>query len=221
MRSNTQADSTRFALLAAELGALFPTYTFKLPYCEQSRRRYRSTYQRFLCLHYAMRLEADPIQLNAASGCFGLLGVVTHIVLECDPMRAAVMRPVKLPVVRAIPPPPEMKDADIPPALRLDQALTKEQRQRDQEDFERGANNEYYAEWFWFPFSSQVWVNTWSTDANTANVLNYPDYLHTTFQVLGTITANMAQWLLKRINATNFRAQDQAAAFCEFRAWPP
>jgi hypothetical protein len=158
---------------------------------------------------------ADSTLLDAASGCFGLLGVVTHIVLECDPMTTAVMRPVKRAVIRAIPPPPEMKDDDIPPPLRPAKPLTQEDRRKDQEEFEWRANNDYYAEWFWFPYSSEVWVNTWSIDTNTANVENYPDYLHTTLQVLGTIIANIAQWIIKGIKATNFFAQDQAAAFCE------
>lgn len=139
---------------------------------------------------------ADPTLLNVASGCFGLIGVVTHIVLECDPMCTALMRPVKLDVVRAIPPPPEMKVADIPEPLRPKESWMEVDRKKYQPKFKRRVNNDYYAEWFWFPYSSKVWVNTWSVDKNTASVENYPDYFHTTIQVLGTIIANMAQWFM-------------------------
>ena len=42
--------------------------------------------------------------LRAAGGCFGLIGIVTHITLLFDPMRYAIFRPVKLPVIESIPP---------------------------------------------------------------------------------------------------------------------
>ncbi|KAI9692203.1 MAG: hypothetical protein M1822_006433 [Bathelium mastoideum] len=142
---------------------------------------------------------ADPNLMKAASGCFGLLGVVTHITFECDAMSTAVMRPTKLDVIDAIPPPPEMRDSDIPEPLRKTQ--TPQQKQINQQNFERRANTDFYAEWFWFPYSSQVWVNTWSTDALTKDVVNYPSYSKTFVQVAGTIIMNMAQNIVEKIGA--------------------
>ncbi|KAM6508550.1 hypothetical protein FSOLCH5_011546 [Fusarium solani] len=131
----------------------------------------------------------DAKLLKAASGCFGLLGVVTHITFECDAMSTAVMYPVKLDVVDAIPPPPQMKDLDIPEPLR--KPRTQLQKQIALQNFERRANEDFYAEWFWFPYSSQVWVNTWKADKNTKDVVDYLSHAKAFIQVLGTIIMNM------------------------------
>ena len=139
--------------------------------------------------------------LKAASGCFGLLGVVTHITLECDAMSTAVMLPVKLEVIDAIPPPPGMEDSDIPLSLRPKKPRTQKEKQKAQENFELRANNHYYAEWFWFPYSSLVWVNTWENDTSIENTVEYPSKTKTVFQVFGTIVMNIAQNILAMINA--------------------
>lgn len=139
---------------------------------------------------------SEPDLLKAAAGCFGLLGVVTHITYECDPIATAVMRPVKVDVIRAIPPPPDMKHEDIPEPLRPKTPLSEEEKAEIQQEFERRANNDYYAEWFWFPYSHQVWVNTWSTDTDTVtDVVNYPSDLKATGQVLETMWLNGMQVL--------------------------
>ncbi|UPL03342.1 hypothetical protein LCI18_014276 [Fusarium solani-melongenae] len=156
---------------------------------------------------------ADAKLLKAASGCFGLLGVVTHITFECDPMSTAVMFPVKLDVIEAIPPPPEMKDSDIPEPLR--RPRTEQQKQTDVQNFERRANEDFYAEWFWFPYSSQVWVNTWKTDNNTKDVVNYPSTAKTFIQVLGTAIMNMGQNVLQKIDALQARPHMQTT----FLSW--
>jgi len=91
--------------------------------------------------------DNDPDLMNTASGCFGLLGVVTHLTLELDPMTYAVMTPRKIPVMRAIPPPPGLEDKDIPEALRV--SMTPEERAQAQAEFEKHARNDYYCEWFW------------------------------------------------------------------------
>jgi D-arabinono-1,4-lactone oxidase len=110
--------------------------------------------------------------LSAASGCFGLIGVITHLTLEFDPMTYAEMRPRKVDVIDAIPPPPHMR-ADIPKALY--KPRTDEQIRKSQEDFETRASEHYYAEWFWFPYADQVWINTWQTTTDSSHVEHYPD----------------------------------------------
>jgi len=96
----------------------------------------------------------NPDFMVLAAGCFGLLGIVTHLTLELDPMSYAVMIPQKLPVMQAIPPPPGLADRDIPEALRI--KMTPQMRQKAQEEFENHAKNDFYAEWFWFPYTSKV-----------------------------------------------------------------
>jgi len=89
------------------------------------------------------RTVSDSELLKAAAGCFGLLGVVTHITFELDKMSYAVMQPVKPDIGLAIPP---MSRDDIPIALMK----TFSQKQYDDalRDFENRAENHYYAEWF-------------------------------------------------------------------------
>jgi hypothetical protein len=107
--------------------------------------------------HGKHRIVDEPEHLKAAVGCFGLMGVVTHLTLEFSPMTYAQMEPEKLPTVRAISPPPGMREEEIPPSLRIQ--LTGKQRNDDQLGFERLSSSFHYAEWFWFPFSDKCWVN--------------------------------------------------------------
>lgn len=157
---------------------------------------------------------ADANLLRAASGCFGLLGVVTHITFECDAMSTAVMHPIKLDVVDAIPPPPEIKDSDVPEPLR--KPRTEQQKQISLQNFERRANGDFYAEWFWFPYSSQVWVNTWKTDKRTNDVVNYPSHAKTFIQVLGTTIMNIGQDILQKIEALQTKPYMQTSFLCKF-----
>ena len=62
--------------------------------------------------HGDVQTVNDPAELRAASGAFGLLGVVVSVTLQLDTMGVVDMMPVKLPVALAIPPP---KDYPIPP----------------------------------------------------------------------------------------------------------
>ena len=57
----------------------------------------------------------DPAELRAASGAFGLLGVVISVTLQLDTMGVVDMMPVKLPVALAIPPP---NGYPVPPEVK-------------------------------------------------------------------------------------------------------
>lgn len=94
---------------------------------------------------------SDPVQLRAAAGCFGLLGVVTHITLEVDQMTYALMRPTRPHINLAIPP---MSLEDVPEDLR--QPFSNEEMSAALLDFERRANDEYYSEWFWMPYQDSA-----------------------------------------------------------------
>lgn len=118
---------------------------------------------------------SDPGHLRAAAGCFGLLGIVTHITFELDKMTYAVLEPLKVDVARAIPP---LDINQVPRALRDDEWGKPEYIQELEacrKDFETRAANDYYSEWFWFTFQQKVWVNTWNNVADPEGAKEYPD----------------------------------------------
>ena len=123
------------------------------------------------------RTISDPAHLRAAAGCFGLLGVVTHITFELDKMQYAVLRPIKPDVGLAIPP---LSREDIPIALR--KTYSNAQYKAALEDFENRATNDYYSEWFWFTRSQQTWVNTWNPTDDKSRVVEYPNPFQTWLQ---------------------------------------
>jgi hypothetical protein len=102
----------------------------------------------------------DPSELHAALGCFGLLGIITHVTYEVKKMTFAVMRPRKVKTVLAVPPPDL---SQVPEALQ--EAIA---------DFERRAGQDHYAEWSWFSYQSDVLVNTWSTVSDDEGQEDYP-----------------------------------------------
>lgn len=109
-----------------------------------------------------VRIVNDPVELQAASGAFGLLGVVISLTLQLDEMAVVDMVPVRLPLPLAIPPP---RDFDLPPEVQKmieEKGITKEQLEAAQMEFEKRCERDWYLEWFWFPYQEDVWVNTWS-----------------------------------------------------------
>jgi len=158
---------------------------------------------------------STPDLVKAASGCFGLIGVVTHLTLEFDPMSCALMEPRKLPVVEAVPPPPELNYEDIPLPLRPEKPLTVAQRKRYQEDFEKRANTSDYAEWFWFPYSQESWVNTWKKTSSLEGAQAYPSDAKTILQVFGTIMMNIAQNAVSLARASEFLPEKQTQFLSE------
>lgn len=137
--------------------------------------------------------DTDPDLMKAASGCFGLLGIITHITLEMMPMTYAVMRPQKLHITEAIPLPPEMATEDLPHVLRPETPMTKEQRAKAQAAFEDRARNNFYAEWFWFPYTSKVWVNCWNTTDDPKGEAEYPTDTQVVIQWFQTVAAQVLQ----------------------------
>lgn len=152
---------------------------------------------------------STPDILKAVAGCFGLMGVVTHLVLEFDPLSCALMKPRKVPVIEAIPPPPGMPDSAIPAPLRPKKPLSVERKAELQRDFETRALTDDYAEWFWFPYSSEIWVNTWKKTLNTSNAVSYPSDAKTILQVLGTFMTQIAQDATILLNLEGFGAETQ------------
>ncbi|PIG69563.1 hypothetical protein AARAC_002706 [Aspergillus arachidicola] len=133
--------------------------------------------------------RADDDFLSAASGCFGLIGVVTHITLVVDKMTYAAMEPQKQAVIDAIPPPDSLRSRVPAP---LNQPRTPEQIRRAQEEFEKKAAEEYYAEWFWFPYLTKF--------GSIHGVQSYPDNEEIAVQWLQAVAIEALQYLAKDTN---------------------
>ena len=161
----------------------------------------------------------DKSQLAAAAGCFGLLGIVTHITYELVPMRYAVMIPAKTHTCLAIPHPDGPSPENIPKALR--KPYSPEQWATALADFERRCDEDYYAEFFWFAYQSTVWVNTWPEPvSDPAGSRDYTSPLETFLQWIQT-------WLGGVITSTALyqaipgRWQAQLLASATMAALPP
>ena len=123
---------------------------------------------------------SDPELLKAAAGSLGLLGVVTAYTIRLDKMTYARMIPLAVPVELAIPPPQEYIDAANKGDQRYkwikDLVAKHDQATMDKalKDFIQRAENDYYAEWFWFPLQASVWVNAWNNDGLESDAKNIP-----------------------------------------------
>lgn len=125
-----------------------------------------------------VQIVDDPQQLKAAAGCFGLLGIVTAITLKLDPMTYAVMQPVKKPLALCVPP---LSLKDVPAEINLD-GISALDLQQAENTFIHQCENLYYAEWFWFVFEQQGWVNCWHNDGQKTQAVDYPSATETWFQ---------------------------------------
>lgn len=119
-----------------------------------------------------LQVVDTPDLLKAAAGCFGLLGVVTAITVKLDPMSFASMRPRRRKAVATIPPPDGF---EIPAPLREQWMRTpKAEREAAWTRFCRACEENYYAEWFWFAYQPDCWVNTWANDGSRDDACDYP-----------------------------------------------
>jgi hypothetical protein len=105
-------------------------------------------------------------------------------------MTYALMRPSKPDIGLAIPP---LEPSDVP--LALQKTYTASRLAAAQAEFEDRAANDYYSEWFWFPYQGRAWVNTWNDTTDEAGVVDYPDTFATWLQWVqnwlgGVITSN-------------------------------
>ncbi|CAE6392647.1 unnamed protein product [Rhizoctonia solani] len=122
--------------------------------------------------HGNQKTISDPDQLRAASGCFGLLGICTALTLRLDAMSMAVMNPVKVPLVLAIPPPVGYKIPDV-----IDMSnITPEDLESARREFIRRCEEDYYLEWFWYPLTKDVWINTWKKVDDAAAITSLEPY---------------------------------------------
>jgi hypothetical protein len=108
-----------------------------------------------------LQLVTDPKLIRAAAGSFGLLGIVTAFVIRVERMSYAAMRPTKIPAMLGIPPPPGW---DVPKELQCHPSDA--QLKGAQKTFEYQCANDFYNEWFWFPFQEKIFVNCWHNNGD-------------------------------------------------------
>lgn len=106
-------------------------------------------------------------------------------------MSFAVMKPTKVDVIDAIPPPPSMPRHLIPNPLN--KPRSEAQIKKAQEDFESRATDSYYAEWFWFPYSDKIWINTWNTTNDKTGVEGFPSKLQIVKQWIEAVAMELLQ----------------------------
>lgn len=121
----------------------------------------------------------DKEQLKAASGCFGLLGIVVSLTIELDEMTYANFKTVEKKLLALTIPPP--LNSPIPPQLQKELseknllALNNlEMQKKAFADFVQRAEQHYYSEWFWFPLQDKCWINCWRNDGNKNKAVRYP-----------------------------------------------
>jgi hypothetical protein len=135
-----------------------------------------------------LQTVSDPALLRSAAGAFGLLGIVTAITLQLEPMTYARMQPKKVALPLAIPPP---SGYPVPPQIDM-KDITQEQLDEALRTFTDAMANHYYAEWFWFPYQNECWINTWNNDGDRAHAVDYPDECETLFEEIQEFLGELA-----------------------------
>jgi FAD/FMN-containing dehydrogenase len=148
-----------------------------------------------------LRTVSDPELLKAASGTMGVLGVVTAYTIRLDKMTYAAMRPARVPVELAVPPPQEYIDAARKgdPKYKWIKDLVAQHSQKTIDDaateFIRQCEKDYYTEWIWFPLARDVWVNTWNNDGAEAESKPVPtDFQITLEWIEGWLAEVILNW---------------------------
>jgi hypothetical protein len=137
---------------------------------------------------------SDPRLLKTAAGCFGLLGIVTSLTLKLDPMSYATLRPEAPRLALTVPPP---RGFHVPRAVDMTN-LSGGDLQRARRRFVRQCEQSYYAEWFWFPYEKNGWVNCWRNDGARKDAKPYPGEEGTRAQQAGIAAVQMltdTEWL--------------------------
>jgi hypothetical protein len=141
-----------------------------------------------------LQTVSDRALLKAAAGCFGLLGIVTSLTLKLDPMTHASLRPESPRLALAVPPPAGFR---VPRAVDT-RNISRTDLEKARRRFVRHCERNYYAEWFWFPYQENAWVNCWQNDGARADSRPYPSEEETRAQQAGTSFVQLlldTEWL--------------------------
>jgi FAD/FMN-containing dehydrogenase len=136
-----------------------------------------------------LQTVSDPKLLKTAAGCFGLLGIVTSLTLKLDPMSYATLRPAKPRVALAVPPPPGFR---VPSGVDMS-GISRSDLDEAARRFVAHCEQEYYAEWFWFPYQREAWANCWQNDGARKDAQPYPSDLETRRQEMGLYLTELSQ----------------------------
>uniref|UniRef100_A0A0G4IGB2 FAD-binding PCMH-type domain-containing protein n=1 Tax=Chromera velia CCMP2878 TaxID=1169474 RepID=A0A0G4IGB2_9ALVE len=130
----------------------------------------------------------DPEQLSAAAGAFGLAGVIISLTFKLDALTYADWTPQKKDLAYTIPP-PGFDPERVPESLRKE-GVPDVQRMRDAfRDFVWRVENDYYSEFFWYPYQKETWVNRWNNTGDGKIAESYPGDKLTAFQNIELHTA--------------------------------
>ena len=94
---------------------------------------------------------------------FGLLGIVISLTVQLDAMGIAELVPVHIPLPLAIPPPEGYVVPKQVQAMMQKSKITEAQLDKARKTFIQRCEEDYYLEWFWFPYQESAWVNTWKS----------------------------------------------------------
>lgn len=163
------------------------------PICHGAGRRNRTlsdlvTSIEFVNAKGELQVVTDPVELHAAAGCFGLLGVVTALTLKLDPMSYAVMTPMKPRLALTVPPPGGLP---IPAGVDMS-GISEADLEQARVDFVRHCEDDYYTEWFWFPYQQQGWVNCWNNNGRREEATPYPTAIETAIEEAAEYLAELA-----------------------------
>jgi hypothetical protein len=109
-------------------------------------------------------------------------------------MTYAVLRPEKLRLPLTIPPPAGFR---VPPAVDMS-GITPAAMEQAWARFVEHCESDYYAEWFWFPFRQECWVNCWNDDGRREDARPYPGEW-------GTLIEQAEEYLAELATTTVFR----------------
>jgi len=129
------------------------------------------TSMEFVNANGELQIVNDPQQLKSASGCFGMLGIVTSITMKLDPLTFANMTPKKKPLCLTIPPPLNFQ---VPKNIKM-KNITQHKLDQAFQQFVNHCENDYYCEFFWFPGQDNCWINAWNNDASSKHGIEHPN----------------------------------------------
>ncbi|KAJ3028787.1 UNVERIFIED_CONTAM: hypothetical protein HDU68_000910 [Siphonaria sp. JEL0065] len=127
-------------------------------------------------VHGKIMLITDPVELTAASGCFGILGPVVSLYLKLVPMEVALMDPKVLPREQIVP------------------------RKHEGPEWDAFVENigKYYCEFFVFPHQSRGWLNCWNKtpllpDEDVSELTDFPSFWVAEAQNIQTYLAELSR----------------------------
>ena len=155
----------------------------------------------FVDINGELQTVSDAELLKAAAGAFGVMGIITAYTIRLDKMTYAAMRPARVPIELAVPPPQEYIDIakkGDPKYKWIKDLVAKHSQTTIDEataNFIKTCENDYFTEWIWFPLANEVWVNAWNNDGIEAESQQIPSDFMVFIQWLeGWLAETILDW---------------------------